>query len=147
VGRGAQRRPPLRTVGELRVRYGDTDAMGVVYYANYLRYFEAARVEYLRRLGQDYRAIEASGIIMVVTQTACRYHLSARFDDLLTLGCRVTGMRRSSFRFEYDLRRAADDARIATGWTEHACLARETLRPVRLPAELARAIDAFEQGG
>ena len=134
----------LRTVGELRVRYGDTDAMGVVYYANYLRYFEAARVEYLRLLGQDYRAIEAGGIVMAVVEAVCRYHLPARFDDLLTLGCRITNVRRSTFRFEYALARQPDGARVASGYTEHACLSRQSLRPVRMPADLARRIEVFE---
>ena len=73
--------------------------MGVVYYANYLRYFEAARVEYLRLLGQDYRAIEAGGIVMAVVEAVCRYHLPARFDDLLSLGCRVSDLRRATFRW------------------------------------------------
>ncbi len=134
----------MRLVAEQRVRYGDTDTMGVVYYANYLRYFEAARVEYLRELGHDYRQMEAGGIVVAVIEAVCRYHVPARFDDLIALHCGVTDMRRASFAFEYEIRRLPDRTLLSSGRTVHACLQRDTLRPVRVPEPLRLAIEAFE---
>jgi acyl-CoA thioester hydrolase len=134
----------VRVVAELRVRYGDTDAMGVVYYANYLRYFEVARVEYLRLLGHDYRALEEDGFVIAVTEASCRYLAPARFDDLVTLGCRVSELKRASLAFEYELRRQPDDALLATGRTVHACLQKPQLRPTRYPEALRRSIGALE---
>jgi acyl-CoA thioester hydrolase len=134
----------MRRVGELRVRYGDTDAMGVVYYANYLRYFEVARVEYLRELGHDNRANEEGGVVVAVTETTCRYHAPARFDDLLGLHCRIVNPRGAALTFEYEIRREPDGTLLSSGHTAHACLSKPALRPVRIPPELRAAIEAFE---
>ena len=65
----------------LRVRYGDTDQMGVAYYANYLRWFEIGRAEMLRALGTSYREVEADGLSLPVVEARCRYHKPARYDD------------------------------------------------------------------
>ena len=129
---------------DVRVRYGDTDQMGVVYYANYLRYFEVARVEYLRLLGHDYRSMEQDGIVVAVTEAVCRYHQPARFDDLLQLRCRIVDVRRASLAFEYEIVREPERTLLASGRTVHACLQRDSLRPTRVPEELRLAIDAFE---
>jgi acyl-CoA thioester hydrolase len=118
--------------------------MGVVYYANYLAYFEAGRVEYLRAAQADYRSIEEGGAVAAVTRAECRYHAPARFDDLLAVACRVAGIRRATMRFEYEIRREPDGALIAEGYTEHACLDRQTLRPVRVPAVVRDAIARFQ---
>ena len=134
----------MRRVAELRVRYGDTDAMGVVYYANYLRYFEAARVEYLRLVGQDYRALETSGFVVAVTEANCSYLAPACFDDLIALGCRVSELRRASLTFEYELRREPGLVLLATGSTRHACLQKPHLRPTRYPEAMRQSIAAFE---
>jgi acyl-CoA thioester hydrolase len=134
----------MRPVAELRVRYGDTDMMGIVYYANYLRYFEIARVEYLRLLGRDYRAIEREGIAMAVTEATCVYHLPARFDDLLTLHCRVSDLRRATLTFRYEIRRQPDADLVTRGHTVHACLDRATFRPTRIPEDIRQAVEAFE---
>jgi acyl-CoA thioester hydrolase len=134
----------MRTVAAQRVRYGDTDSMGVVYYANYLRYFEVARVEYLRMLGQNYREIEAGGLVVAVVEATCRYHQPARFDDLLALRCGVSDLQRSRFHFDYEVRRMPDETLVASGRTLHACLDKCTLRPVRVPEELIQAIRSFE---
>lgn len=120
----------------LRVRYRDTDAMGVVYYANYLAFFEAARVELLRDLGIDYRALEEQGMAAPVSEASCRYRLPARFDDLLIIRTRVADVRRASFAFEYEVVREADGALVAHGRTAHACVRLDTLRPVPLPGEI-----------
>jgi len=128
----------------VRVRYADTDAMGVVYYANYLAYFEVGRVEYLRQARADYRAIEESGYVAAVTRAECRYLAPARFDDLLTICTRAAKLGRASMTFEYQIRRDSDAIFVAEGFTEHACVDRQTLRPVRLPVTVRQAIEAFQ---
>lgn len=128
----------------VRVRYGDTDAMGVVYYANYLGYFEAGRVEYLRAVGADYRQLEANGAVAAVTRAEVRYHAPARFDDLLLIHTRVTSLGRTTLRFDYEIERPTDQTLIATGFTQHACLDRETLRPIRLPDWVRAAIERVD---
>ena len=117
----------------IRVRYAETDAMGVVYYANYLTYFEVARVEYLRAAGIRYRDLEDAGTVAAVTAAHVHYHAPAKFDDALSLRTRCTSMGKVRFRIEYEIRREEDGALVASGHTEHALLAHGTLRPVRIP--------------
>lgn len=128
----------------LRVRYADTDAMGVVYYANYLAFFEVGRVEYLRAAAADYRAIEEAGVVAAVTRADCRYLSPARFDDLLAVYVRVGSIGRASMRFEYRICREPDGAILAEGYTEHACLDRATLRPTRVPPNVRAAIERMQ---
>lgn len=128
----------------VRVRYAETDAMGVVYYANYLTYFEVARVEYLRAADVDYRAVEEAGLVTAVSAAHVTYHRSAFFDDELSLWSRCTPTGRVRFRFEYEVWREADGALLASGYTEHAVLSRETLRPVRVPDWVKDGIERFE---
>lgn len=118
----------------VRVRFGDTDAAGIVYYGNYLRFFEAARVEALRSAGVSYADLVAGGLQTVVVEASVRYRRPAVFDDLLLVHARVTDVGRAQFRFAYEVRREGDDALIATGETLQAFLDGATLRPVRAPA-------------
>ena len=118
--------------------------MGVVYYANYLTFFEVGRVEFLRAAKADYRAIEAGGAVAAVTRADCRYLAPARFDDLLAIHTRAANVGRASMRFEYEVRREQDGVLLAEGYTEHACLDRQTLRPRRLPDEVRAAIARFQ---
>ena len=106
---------------ELRVIYGDTDQMGVVYYANYLRYFEASRNEFIRAKGLRYRDFEETyALRLPVTEASVAYKAPARYDDLLTLEVGLAEVRRASARFGYRLLR--DGALLATGHTVHACV-------------------------
>jgi len=106
---------------EIRVIYGDTDQMGFVYYANYLRFFEAGRNEYLRAKGKPYREIEAElGIRLPVVEAGIRYQSPARYDDLLVVETSMVQIRRASARFEYVVRRGGDA--LVTGHTVHACI-------------------------
>ena len=106
---------------EIRVIYGDTDQMGVVYYANYLRYFEIGRNEYLRAHKVRYRELEAQHrLFLPVVDTQVSYKSPARYDDLLTLETLITRVGRASVRFEYRILRA--DTLLATGHTMHACV-------------------------
>jgi acyl-CoA thioester hydrolase len=131
---------------KIRVRYAETDAMGVVYYANYLTYFEVARVEYLRMAGIEYRALEDDGLVAAVTSAQVNYRLPARFDDELSLCVRYVPIGRARFRFEYEVWRETDQTLIASGLTEHAMLSKESLRPVRMPAWVLEGVDRFEAG-
>ena len=116
----------------VRVRYAETDKMGVVYYANYFVWFEVGRTDLLRNAGWSYREMEQEGIALPVIEAHCEYRQSARYDDELEI--RTTGSQRSPVRvaFEYEVVRPSDAATIATGRTIHAALDRDG-RPCRLP--------------
>ena len=126
----------------IRVIYGDTDQMGVVYYANYLRYFEAGRSEFIRAKGLRYRDFEeAYGLLLPVAEASVSYKAPARYDDLLDLEVSLAEVRRASARFEYRLLR--EGALLATGHTVHACVDLEG-RLRRLPAPLLEALSRGE---
>jgi len=127
---------------QIRVIYGDTDQMGVVYYANYLRFFEAGRNEFLRAKGLRYREVEQRlGVLLPVTEAAVSYRTSARYDDLLTVETALAELRRVSARFDYRVLRGED--LVATGHTVHACLDAQG-RVRRVPPELAAALSQGE---
>jgi acyl-CoA thioester hydrolase len=118
------------------VRYAETDKMGVVYYANYLVWFEVARTDLLRLAGWSYREMEQEGFSLPVIEAQCHYRQPARYDDDLeirTTGALVSPVR---LRFDYDVVRAADATPLAVGHTVHASLNRDG-RPCRLPARAA----------
>lgn len=123
----------------LRVRYAETDQMGVVYHANYFVWFEVGRVELLRSLGHSYRELEASGINLPVIHAECDYRRPARYDDELEV--RTSGRLISSVRveFRYVLVRVTDGEVLATGRTEHVPLNRDG-RPSRLGQALREAL-------
>ena len=123
-----------------RVIYGDTDMMGIVYYANYLRYFEAGRSELMRALDIPYRAFEEKGFAMPVVEASVRYRAPATYDDLLTLDTRIKQVRRSSIRIDYELVRDVDSVLIATGETRHACLGPDG-RLARFPSDILETLD------
>lgn len=126
----------------IRVIYGDTDQMGVVYYANYLRFFEAGRNEYLRARGSRYRDIEREwGVLLPVVEANVRYRHSARYDDWLRIETRITTLKRASLRFDYRVIREEDERLLAEGHTVHACIDRDH-KPVKLPEPLLRLLEA-----
>ncbi len=119
---------------QIRVIYGDTDQMGVVYYANYLRYFEAGRNEFIRAKGLRYRDFETMFRLMLpVVEATASYRAPARYDDLLTVETSLAEVRRASARFTYRVVRDAEV--VATGHTVHACVDPEG-RVQRMPREL-----------
>lgn len=130
------------TVGEpriarplVRVRYAETDQMGVVYYANYLVWFEIGRTEWLRETGLTYRTMEDEGLSLPVIEAHCEYRQPARYDDELevrTVGRLVSAVR---LAFDYEVVRSADGVTMAVGHTVHATLDRRG-RPVRIPARV-----------
>ena len=104
----------------LRVRYAETDKMGVVYHANYLIWFEIGRTEYCRARGFSYRDMEESeNAFLVVAESYCRYKAPAYYDDILVVRTHVTELRRRSLRFGYEIIREADGVVIAEGETGH----------------------------
>ncbi len=124
---------------KLRVIYGDTDQMGVVYYANYFRYFEAGRTEYFRSCGGTYLEMEKTGFGLPVVHASCDYRVSAKFDDVVVIKTWVDELRRASLTFAYEARREADGVLLATGHTIHACVG-ERGKPVRLPEAVVRLL-------
>jgi acyl-CoA thioester hydrolase len=138
--RGVREGEALHEVARLRVIYGDTDQMGFVYYANYLRYFEVARNEYLRQAGTTYRSFEEThGLLLPVIQAEVSYHRPARYDDELVISAATFGRGAASVRFEYEIHRAAEGERLVSGRTIHACITREG-RVTRLPDALRAAV-------
>jgi acyl-CoA thioester hydrolase len=117
-----------------RVLYGDTDAGGVVYYANYLRYFEAGRTEYMRELIASYRSLEEQGFILPVVECHVRYKASARYDDLLVVETSLVEVRPASCRFTYRISRE-DGKSLVLGSTTHAAVDRAG-KLAKLPAEV-----------
>jgi len=123
---------------EIRVIFGDTDQMGVVYYANYLRYFESARAAYWRGLGRSYKDLEAWGVAALpVVEAHCQYRRPAHYEDLLGVEVRVNELRGASLRFAYRVVRGAE--LVADGMTRHAVIGRDG-RPRALPPMLRDAI-------
>jgi acyl-CoA thioester hydrolase len=127
----------------VRVRFADTDAQGIAHNANYLVWFEVARVEYLRAFAGGYQALRDQGVEALVLESHCRYLLPAKFDDVLHIHARCVGMRGARFRYEYAVVRD-DGVLIADGHTEHACVDAQTLRPTRVPDWLRAAVSAAE---
>jgi acyl-CoA thioester hydrolase len=120
------------SISTLRVRYAETDKMGVVYYANYLVWFEVARADLLRSLGWTYREMEHAGVSLPVIEAHCEYHRAARYDDEIEV--RTEGRMLSPVRmeFQYKVFRRDDQVLTASGRTVHAALDRNG-RPCRLP--------------
>src|SRR5512138_912424 len=104
---------PRVTTARLRVRYAETDKMGVVYYANYLVWFEVARCEWFRTTGFTYQGLESSGTILPVIEAHCEYERSARYDDEIEIRTRAQLLSPVRLRFDYELRRAGEDATLA----------------------------------
>lgn len=123
------------TVLTYRVPYADTDQMGVVYYANYLKYFEMFRTEMLIDAGMNYQRMEKDGIAMPVIEAVCRYKSSAHFEDLLTVTGYVAEVKGVRAKIACEVR--CGEKLLAEGYTIHACINTKTGRPERVPASLA----------
>ncbi len=120
-------------IHELRVIFGDTDQLGHVYYANYLRFFEASRAGYWRALGRTHKDLDVMGVALPVVEAHARYRRPAFYEDLLAIEVEVTELRGASARFGYLVRRG--DELLASGFTRHAVVGPGG-RPRALPPEL-----------
>lgn len=110
----------------IRVRYAETDQMGVVYHSNYLIWFEVGRVELMRAHGFDYKAMEIEDDChLVVADVHCRYHYPARYDELLTVRTRILEAKSRTLKFAYELFRQSDNKLLATGDTTHVSCRRD----------------------
>jgi len=104
----------------VRVRYAETDQMGVVYHSNYLIWFEVGRVEIMRTLGFDYKRMESEDdCYLVVADVHCRYHYPARYDELIIVRTRIVGAKNRMLKFAYEVLRQEDKKLLATGETTH----------------------------
>ena len=135
--------PPSCTV-EFRVRYAETDQMGIVYHANYLPWCEIGRTELIRRLWRSYAELEAEGVLLAVTEVNLRYHQPARYDDLVRVATTLSQVRSRGVSFEYQVFRVDEDGttRLVSARTDLVAIDRAGT-PVRLPPEL---VEAFRNG-
>jgi acyl-CoA thioester hydrolase len=123
-----------------RVRYAETDQMGVVYYANYYVYFEIGRVEHMRQRGVAYKDMEiADDAFIVVAESQCRYRRPARYDDVLRIRTRIAEARRRTMRFAYEIVNDASGELLATGETVHVVCDRQG-RPKALPEKYRKLL-------
>ncbi|MEM1001266.1 MAG: thioesterase family protein [Bacteroidota bacterium] len=120
---------------EIRVRYGETDQMGVVYHGNYAEYFEVGRTEWLRQFGITYRQMEETGIMLPVISLNINYKNSARYDDVLKVKTRLKKIPTASIEFVYELKNA-DEKLLAHGSTVLAFIDMKRNRPTRCPQYL-----------
>ena len=123
---------------EIRVRFAETDAQGVVHNSNYFVWFEVARVEFLERYAGGYQRLRDEGIESLVLESHAHFRQPAFFDDRLSVHTRCHAVRGARFRFDYVVER--DGATLADGWTVHGTVDAKTLRPTRIPGWLSEAL-------
>lgn len=133
---------PVRFSIPVRVYYEDTDAAGVVYYANYLKFFERCRTEWVRSLGHDQSAMmHEHDIAFVVRHASANYRKPARLDDLLTVDLCITGRGRSRLILEQRILHASEATPLVSGQIEIACIRASTFKPVSIPPFLNTQFD------
>ena len=132
---------PFKFSARTRVGFSDTDAQGIVYYGRYNPYFDLARVEYLRALGQLYRQDEGD---FVMRANDVEYFAPARFDDELEIHCRVSRIGRTSVTFEFAAYRLPDEVLMVTAHQTLVCVDLRERRAVEVPADYRRTIRGFE---
>ena len=125
--------PARRSVSTVRVRYAETDQMGVAYYANYFVWFEVARTDWLRAAEFTYREMEAGGVLLPVIDARCAYQSPARYDDMLAISAVARVVSPARLAFDYEI--TGPTGVIAVGSTVHATVYR-TGRPIRMPARI-----------
>lgn len=129
---------------QVRVRYGDTDQMGYVYYGNYAYYYEQARSEAIRALGFPYKQLEASGVMMPITRMQSRFRQPAFYDDLLTVRVFIPELPGRMILFTYEIRNEKNEL-IHEGETQLAFISLETRRPTHAPPKLINLLRPFFQ--
>ena len=122
----------------MRVRYKDTDRMGVVYYGNYLTFFEVGRAEYMRALGYPYAELEGKGSALAVIEASAKYFSNVGYDELITVKTTVTDIGRVRLRFDYEVF-SEDKTLLVTGYTVHACINNDR-KPSKIPEVLINAV-------
>ncbi len=119
----------------VRVRYADTDRMGVVYHARYFVYFESGRAEWIRNLWKPYAELEKEGLLLPIVEAGARYYRGAEYDDLLTICTRVANFTGARLQFQYYVFKITENTPLVEGFTVH-CFTSLSGKPCRLPAPL-----------
>jgi acyl-CoA thioester hydrolase len=129
----------VSSISRLRVRYAETDQMGVAWHGSYFAWFEVGRTDLLRDRGMTYRELERQDLFLPVVEARARYSRPARYDDALEIRTRVASHSGARVAFEYEVRLDADQAPLATGFTAHAAVDGRG-KPRRLPPQLRRLL-------
>lgn len=132
----------FQTEVKIRVRYGETDQMGYVYYGNYASYYEVARVESFRELGLSYKKLEESGVMMPVLELKTKYLQPAKYDDLLTVRVKISEMPRLKIKYEYEVFNE-QDVRLNEGETTLVFINMTTGKPVRIPESMSKLLSPY----
>jgi acyl-CoA thioester hydrolase len=131
---------PRESIIEVRVRYAETDQMGVVYHANYLVWCEIGRTDLIRQLGTSYADLERQGVGLAVIDASLRYHSAARYDDLIRVRTVISDVRSRTVTFDYTIEHAVSGLRLASARTTLASLSKEG-KLVALPADIRKIMD------
>lgn len=129
----------MTNVSRFKVRYAETDQMGVVYYANYFVWMEIGRTNLLRDTGITYKELESRGVILPVAKAYAKYAASSFYDDEIAVHSTVTNLSGPRIRIDYRIYRN-DSELVCTGFTEHAFMSRETRKIIRCPEDLAKKV-------
>ncbi len=127
-------------IHDIRVIFADTDQMGIVYYANYYRYFEAARAALLRAHGSNHKEMMSWGVALPVVESHCRYKSPAHYEDIIHIDIGVGEIRGASMRFVYQIH--CEGRLLVEGYTVHACVHPDTGRPRRIPPQLQTLLES-----
>lgn len=127
---------------QVRIRYGETDQMGVVYYGNYAAYYEVGRVELFRSMGFSYRSLEEDGIQMPVTQMRCKYLKPATYDEVIRVVTSIPAIPSTRITFQYDLYNQSDEL-INTGETTLVFIDKNRERPVKAPSWFIEVLEPY----
>jgi acyl-CoA thioester hydrolase len=130
-----------KKVVEIRVSYADTDAMGIVYHSNYVRWFEIGRTELMRDMGIVYARLEQEGFYLPVTQLYCHYLAPARYDEIVRIETSINYFRRASIKFDYEIKNESGQGVLVEGYTVHAFTNRQG-KIVRAPRTISDMIHA-----
>jgi acyl-CoA thioester hydrolase len=123
---------------ELRVYYSDTDKGQVVYYANYLKWFEIGRTELLRQYSFNYADFEKQGILAPVVEVKCGFKTPARYDDAIIIETKIENMGNSSIKFYYKILRKEDKELLADGYSVNVFINKDTMKSVNIPEDLRK---------
>lgn len=125
---------------EVRVRYAETDQMGIVYHTNHLVWFEVARTEFFRAAGLPYTELEKEGYFLPVVKAHCEYKSHLRYDDEATVTAYIGARKGTRISFHYEIRKKKGGAVVATGYTVHAFM-NSSGRPVKIPRQVLKVLE------
>ena len=137
----SDKREPVTSEIEFRVRYGETDRMRVVYHPNYLVWCEIGRTDLIRKLGTSYADIEKQGVLLAVVEASLRYHAAARYDDMIRVRTRLTDARSRTVTFDYTIENAETGERLVTARTTLASI-NDDGKLIAMPDHLRRSLES-----